>query len=623
MHALGLSLVRQKRTEEAVKSLSEAAKLAPETPRFGYVAAVALHDTGKSTEAMQVLAAALAHHPYDRQVLYALTTYELQSGQFDSALSHANLLHELEPEDQQVDRLLATSRQSMGNNVPCPARREAMPPRAILRTLCGALVASGTLAALPVLAANEKPNILFILADNTGYGDLGCLRRRRVARRADAAHRSARRRRSAPDPVSGRTGLHALPRRADDGALFHPLWPVSGPHRGLVLHPPGREVTLARCCTTPATPPRSSANGISAARPKASRNNKGFDEYYGIPPGDTWDAFLAVTQSRQTQSLDIPLDKGPYMVEAKRGEPLQQVKPYTEQVRRDVDWELVDRGVDFMRRQQAAGTPFFLYLPISRTHFPNLPSARFVDASRIGQFGDSLMEGDAVVGAMLDALTELGLEQDTIVVFASDNGPDGPGSRAFGGDMPDMGSPGPFRGALGDVSEGSLRTPAIVRWPGHIAPRSSNAMVSIMDWFATLASLGGRRRSRPTARSTASTRRRCCSAGAPRGARPPGDLRRPRAFGGRAGSSGGCTSPTWRRAAAARAAGTCWAGLGLSAAPMNGYPKVFNIESDPREEHNVAEQYDWVSGPLLQVVADYKKSLEQYPNPPAPNITRF
>jgi Tfp pilus assembly protein PilF len=114
LHALGLSLVRQKRTEEAVKSLREAAQLAPETPRFAYVAAVALHDTSKPAEATQVLAAALAHHPYDRQVLYALTAYELQAGQFESALSHANLLHALEPEDQQVDQLLATIRQSMG-----------------------------------------------------------------------------------------------------------------------------------------------------------------------------------------------------------------------------------------------------------------------------------------------------------------------------------------------------------------------------------------------------------------------------------------------------------------------------------------------------------------------------
>ena len=147
------------------------------------------------------------------------------------------------------------------------------------------------------------------------------------------------------------------------------------------------------------------------AQPYSQPQNKGFDEFYGIPPGDTWDAFLMIPQGRQTKSLEIPLDKGPQIVEAKRGEPLKTVKPYTAEVRREIDWELVDRGVDFMKRQKAAGKPFFLYLPISRTHFPNLPSKRFEGASRIGQFGDSLMEGDAIVGRMLDALQELGLAQ--------------------------------------------------------------------------------------------------------------------------------------------------------------------------------------------------------------------
>ena len=191
-----------------------------------------------------------------------------------------------------------------------------------------------------------------------------------------------------------------------------------------------RKSRWPRCCATPAMPPRSSASGISGRQPYSQPQNKGFDEFYGIPPGDTWDAFGMIRQGRQTKSLDIPLDKGPQIVEAKRGEPLRAVKPYTEEVRREIDWELVDRGVDFMKRQKAAGKPFFLYLPISRTHFPNLPSKRFEGASRIGQFGDSLMEGDAIVGRMLDALKELGLEKDTIVVFASDNGPDGPGARS-------------------------------------------------------------------------------------------------------------------------------------------------------------------------------------------------
>jgi hypothetical protein len=83
-----------------------------------------------------------------------------------------------------------------------------------------------------------------------------------------------------------------------------------------------------------------------------------------------------IDQARQTKTLEIPLDKGPQIVEANRGEPLKDVKSYAAEVRRDIDWELVERSIDFMKRQKTAGKPFFLYLPISRTHFPNLPSKR-------------------------------------------------------------------------------------------------------------------------------------------------------------------------------------------------------------------------------------------------------
>jgi arylsulfatase len=65
------------------------------------------------------------------------------------------------------------------------------------------------------------------------------------------------------------------------------------------------------------------------------------------------------------------------------------------------------------------------------------------------------------------------------------------------------------------------------------------------------------------------------------------------------------------------------AGVGGSAAPMNGYPKIFNIESDPREEYNIGAQYEWVIGPVLKAVEEYKASLAKHPNPPAANLTRF
>ena len=68
---------------------------------------------------------------------------------------------------------------------------------------------------------------------------------------------------------------------------------------------------------------------------------------------------------------------------------------------------------------------------------------------------------------------------------------------------------------------------------------------------------------------------------------------------------------------------TLMGGIGTNAAPMNGYPKVFNIESDPQEEHNIGEMYNWVLGPLLKVVEEYKASLKLSPNPPAANMTKF
>ena len=227
------------------------------------------------------------------------------------------------------------------------------------------------------------------------------------------------------------------------------------------------------------------------AEPYSQPQNKGFDEFYGIPPGQTGDAFLMIGQARQTKTLEIALDQGPQMVEAKRGEPLRAVKPYTADVRRDIDWELAERGVDFMQRQKAAGKPFFLYLPISRTHFPNLPSKRFEGASRIGQFGDSLMEGDAIVGRMLDALQEMGLAQDTIVVFASDNGPQGESYASSAETCQIWDHPAPSAANLAMPAKGSIRTAALIRWPGWIGPRSSYAMFSIMDFFPTLARLAG------------------------------------------------------------------------------------------------------------------------------------
>src|SRR5262249_18276538 len=96
--------------------------------------------------------------------------------------------------------------------------------------------------------------------------------------------------------------------------------------------------------------------------------------------------------------------------------------------------------------------------PRSLGHSPNLPSSLFKGKSRIGQYGDKMMEGDYHVGQILDALKQLGVDQDTLLVFASDNGPWSDAAREFGNQgSPDVGNAGPFRGELGEVTEGSIR----------------------------------------------------------------------------------------------------------------------------------------------------------------------
>ncbi|MBZ9790316.1 arylsulfatase [Rhizobium sp. 3T7] len=471
-------------------------------------------------------------------------------------------------------------------------------------------------------AQQAKPNIVFILGDNIGYGDIGVYGGGEL--------------RGSPTPRIDQLALEGLrltqflvepsctPSRA---ALMTGRYSIrSGLSliavAGTDISLPANEITMAEMLHDAGYATAIFGKWHLGAQTYSQPQNQGFDEFYGIPPGDTWDAFGMIRQGKQTDTLDIPLDKGPQIVEANRGEPLKSVKPYTEEVRRGIDWELVDHGVAFMKRQKAAGKPFFLYLPISRTHYPNLPSKRFEGASRIGQFGDSLMEGDAIVGTMLDAVKELGAEENTIVVVASDNGPDGPGVIRFGADMPDMGASGPYRGALGEVSEGAIRTAAIIRWPHRIKPRSSYAMFSIMDFFPTFAHIAGGKvpDDRPIdgvdqskfllgEDDTGARQHLLTFVGSELVA---ARWKQFRAYfadvaPGRSGAGGA----------------TLMGGVGASAAPMNGYPQVFNIEADPQEEHNIGAMYDWVLGPILKTVEEYKETLVRSPNPPAANMTKF
>ena len=137
-------------------------------------------------------------------------------------------------------------------------------------------------------------------------------------------------------------------------------------------------------------PQRCSGNGTSGSSPRAFRARTASTCSHGIPPDMSWDDAATVPQIVQTHTLGgVPekdlIEKGPWMYEQTGNGPLEKVKPFTLEVRAEVDNELTDRSIAFIREQAAAKKPFFLYFPFSMGHGPNLPSKEFAGKSRVGQ----------------------------------------------------------------------------------------------------------------------------------------------------------------------------------------------------------------------------------------------
>lgn len=476
-----------------------------------------------------------------------------------------------------------------------------------------------------VAQQSQKPNVVFILADNVGYGDLGSygggeLRGAPTPRLDQMAREGLRLTQYLVEPA-------CTPSRA---ALMTGQYSIRNGLSLIAIESspytlPGRAFTMGELFKGAGYATAIFGKWHLGSAPESLPTAHGFDEFYGIPPDISWDAATYVSTMELTHSVQAPpgalLARGPQIFEATAGRPLRIVKPFTPEVRANIDNELVDRSIDFMRRQKAAGKPFFLYLPFSMGHAPNLPSAQFKGKSRIGNYGDKIMEGDYHVGQILDTLKELGVDDNTIAVFASDNGPYGEAAREFGNDgTPDKGSAGPFRGELGEATEGAIRTAAIIRWPGKVKPNiTSYAMFSIMDFLPTFARIidGRMPTDRPIdgvdqsdvllGNSALGQRESLLSFVGP-------DL----------------VAARWKQ----------WriyftdvhpSGIGpqrqpgifSASAPMAGYPRVYNIEMDPHEDLQVGGLFGWVSEPALKVVEGYLASVKKYPNPPAPNITQF
>jgi len=156
---------------------------------------------------------------------------------------------------------------------------------------------------------------------------------------------------------------------------------------------------------------------------------------------------------------------------------------------------MTSEALNVIETSHAAGQPFFLYLSYHEAHIPIFTSKEFEGVSRRGRYGDMMVQMDSSVGQVIDKLKELQIDNNTLVIFVSDNGawveakepfsPEGASEFGVGG------SNGPFREGKGSTWEGGIRVPAIAWWPGRIQPALSFEMATHLDLLPTFLELAG------------------------------------------------------------------------------------------------------------------------------------
>ena len=292
----------------------------------------------------------------------------------------------------------------------------------------------------------------------------------------------------------------------------------------------------------------------------------------------------------------------------------QRIRPYDLEYRERIEADMATAAIGYIQRQAATEAPFHIQIGWTRPHFPNLVTEEFRNASGIGRYGDSLIEHDHQVGRVLDAIRDAGIEDRTIVIYLSDNGP----TRTTGSiEELNMGSAGPFSGELGDAKEGSIRTAGMIKWPGKIAAGVSNQMISIHDFFPTLARIIGAdlpdrhldgvdQTDWLLGRQEASNRNSLITF-----------------IGDR------IVAVRWNQfrfypvSFTPQPTNQAMMGYGSAMLEHAGYPIIHNIEEDPREERAVLDTAAWAIGPYLKIISDYRKTLVDDPNPPAFSMTDF
>lgn len=444
------------------------------------------------------------------------------------------------------------------------------------------------------LPADDPPNIVLIFADDQGYGDLGCfgsetISTPRIDRMAEEGMRFTSFYAQAvcgPSRAALMTGCYPI-RVAEPGNRKnqHTIPHTEEVTLGEVL----REAGYATGCIGKWHLGQRQGQGWN---PATMPNGQGFDEFFGTPLFNGFTVFVEDTDFRS------PLMRNGDIIEPVVADWNDITRRYTEE------------SLDFIRRHRDG--PFFLYLAHNMPHIPLGASEDFRGRTDYGPYGDAIEEIDWSTGKILDELDRLGIDDRTLVIYTSDNGPwietthgNDPRRRPF---IPPQhsGTTGPLRGYKMLTWDGGLRVPCVMRWPGHIpAGAVCDEVAATIDVLPTLTAVAGGEL--PAGRTIDG-----------------GDLR-PLMFG-----ESGARSPReafyyycYTNLQAVRSgrwklvlprpehpAWTGWSGRFVGQAVTE--PELFDLEADVGETHNVAAAHPDVVDRLMALVEQARDDLGDY-----------
>jgi len=368
----------------------------------------------------------------------------------------------------------------------------------------------------PAGREDAPPNIVFILADDLGYGELGCygqekIRTPHIDRLAAQGVRFSQHYSGAPVCAPARctllTGRHLGHaeirgnRPSGNGRVFPGQWPITD-----------QALTLAEVLKSAGYATGGFGKwGLGPSSSTGSPIKQGFDRFYGYNCQRNAHSYFPLFLDDNEREVRI----NAYPIPGRDKKPNGQVVAEDYRAENYAPDLILEEALQFIDNHQ--DQPFFLYLPFVEPHVAMQPPQTWIDhypaawddeqGPYRGQNGylphprpraayaAMISDLDEHVGTILGRLEQLGLQENTLVIFTSDNGPTHPSRdprfHVGGADCAFFNSTGGLRGYKGSCYEGGLRVPCIVRWPGHIPPASVQDQPSYFpDWFPTLATIG-------------------------------------------------------------------------------------------------------------------------------------